>query len=150
MECVYSDTPHWAWNLQSNSGTQVDQLSSLTTTVQSYSLPIRRCCRKAGHARGVLPRASLLDHLAHSRGNGGSMDGDSSAMDVPSPFGSLGANVGPYRTPSAGLYLCGASTHPRGNIIGLPGYNAASVIADDIGLPKWRHPADPQVSWAAL
>src|SRR6266542_6223410 len=46
------------------------------------------------------------------------------------PF--LGA--GAYRTHLRGLYLCGASSHPGGNITGLPAYNAAQVILADLGL----------------
>jgi phytoene dehydrogenase-like protein len=45
--------------------------------------------------------------------------------------------AGTYRTPVPGLYLCGGSTHPGGNITGLCGYNAASVIAADAGVPQW-------------
>jgi phytoene dehydrogenase-like protein len=41
------------------------------------------------------------------------------------------------RTPIKNLYLCGASTYPGGLIIGGPGYIAANVIAEDIGLKKW-------------
>lgn len=33
-----------------------------------------------------------------------------------------------YRTPIAGLYLCGASGHPGGGVSGIPGYNAAREI----------------------
>jgi phytoene dehydrogenase-like protein len=33
-----------------------------------------------------------------------------------------------YRTPIAGLYLCGAATHPGGGIMGAPGRNAARAI----------------------
>jgi phytoene dehydrogenase-like protein len=42
-----------------------------------------------------------------------------------------------YRTPIAGLYLCGASQHPHGYITFAPGYNCLSVIADDFNLEKW-------------
>src|SRR5690606_38238474 len=35
------------------------------------------------------------------------------------------AGAGTYRTPVPGLYLCGGSTHPGGNVTGLCGYNAA-------------------------
>jgi phytoene dehydrogenase-like protein len=38
-----------------------------------------------------------------------------------------------YRTPVAGLYLCGAGTHPGGGVMGAPGYNAAREILKD-----WR------------
>ncbi|GIW81570.1 MAG: FAD-dependent oxidoreductase [Gemmatales bacterium] len=47
------------------------------------------------------------------------------------------AGAGQYRTPIAGLYLCGGSTHPGGNITGLCGYNAAAVVAADLGAPCW-------------
>ncbi len=35
------------------------------------------------------------------------------------------------RTPIAGLYLCGAATHPGGSVIGLNGRNAAMVVLAD-------------------
>ena len=38
-----------------------------------------------------------------------------------------------YRTPVEGLYLCGAGTHPGGNVTGLPGHNAAREILADVG-----------------
>jgi phytoene dehydrogenase-like protein len=37
-----------------------------------------------------------------------------------------------YRTPVAGLYLCGAGAHPGGGVTGLPGYNAAREILRDL------------------
>jgi phytoene dehydrogenase-like protein len=46
------------------------------------------------------------------------------------PFPGAGA----HRTHLPGLYLCGASSHPGGNITGLPAYNAAQVILADLGL----------------
>ncbi|MCY4395373.1 MAG: NAD(P)/FAD-dependent oxidoreductase [Rhodospirillaceae bacterium] len=42
--------------------------------------------------------------------------------------------AGDYRTCIRGLYLCGSSSHPGGNITGLPGYNAAQTIFHDLGL----------------
>lgn len=33
-----------------------------------------------------------------------------------------------YRTPVAGLFLCGAGTHPGGGVTGAPGYNAARAV----------------------
>ena len=42
--------------------------------------------------------------------------------------------AGHYRGYLDGLYLCGSSCHPSGNITGLPGYNAWQVIAADLGL----------------
>ena len=46
------------------------------------------------------------------------------------PFHGAGA----YRTHIANLSLCGSSSHPGGNITGLPGYNAAQVIFGDLGI----------------
>ncbi|MGH8867475.1 MAG: phytoene desaturase family protein [Actinomycetes bacterium] len=46
-------------------------------------------------------------------------------------------SVSGYRTPVDGLYLCGATQHPGGSFTGHPGYNAAGVIADDLGLDVW-------------
>jgi len=54
-----------------------------------------------------------------------------------------------YRTPIRGLYLCGACTHPGGNITGFPGYNAAGVIANDLGLQPWWRVADLKKLWGA-
>ena len=36
-----------------------------------------------------------------------------------------------HRTPIAGLYLCGAGTHPGGGISGANGANAARVVIRD-------------------
>ena len=50
--------------------------------------------------------------------------------------------AGQYRTPVPGLYLCGGSTHPGGNITGLCGYNAARIVAADLNVPIWWSPPD--------
>jgi phytoene dehydrogenase-like protein len=42
------------------------------------------------------------------------------------------AGYGRYRTPIAGLYLCGAGTHPGGGVTGAPGFNAAREILKDL------------------
>ena len=53
------------------------------------------------------------------------------------PFPGAGA----YRAHVPGLYLCGSSSHPGGNITGLPGYNAAQVILADLGVEAdWMPP----------
>lgn len=43
--------------------------------------------------------------------------------------------AGLYRGHVKGLYLCGSSSHPGGNITGYPGYNCAQVIFSDMNLP---------------
>jgi phytoene dehydrogenase-like protein len=37
-----------------------------------------------------------------------------------------------YASPLAGLYLCGAGTHPGGGVTGAPGHNAAHQILADL------------------
>jgi phytoene dehydrogenase-like protein len=56
------------------------------------------------------------------------------------------AGAGQYRTPVAGLYLCGGSTHPGGNITGLCGYNAARVLAADLGVKVWWGPPELELA----
>lgn len=58
----------------------------------------------------------------------GSFDNGQVGSERPFP------GAGNYRAPISNLYLCGGSTHPGGNITGLCGYNAASVILADLGL----------------
>jgi phytoene dehydrogenase-like protein len=69
--------------------------------------------------------------------------------------GQVGANrpfagAGQYRMPLDGLYLCGGSTHPGGNVTGLCGYNAARVIAADLGAKIWWSPPDVDEALARL
>jgi phytoene dehydrogenase-like protein len=42
--------------------------------------------------------------------------------------------AGRYRGHLPDLYLCGSSSHPGGNIIGLPGYNAAQIVLAELGV----------------
>lgn len=55
-----------------------------------------------------------------------------------------------YKTFVDGLYVTGAGTHPSGNITGAPGYNAAGVIAKDLGLDIWWQPTDIRHAWSEL
>jgi phytoene dehydrogenase-like protein len=43
-----------------------------------------------------------------------------------------------YRTPVAGLYLCGSGTHPGGGVMGIPGRNASRVIIRDTRRRAWN------------
>jgi phytoene dehydrogenase-like protein len=46
-----------------------------------------------------------------------------------------------YRTPVAGLYLCGSGAHPGGGVTGAPGHNAARAILDDLRRGRGRRRA---------
>jgi phytoene dehydrogenase-like protein len=41
-----------------------------------------------------------------------------------------------YKTPIKGLYLCGADTHPGGEVTGAPGHNSAQVILQELQLQQ--------------
>ena len=41
--------------------------------------------------------------------------------------------AGGHRTPVRGVYLCGAGTHPGGDVNGAPGFNAAMAVLHDLG-----------------
>jgi len=43
-----------------------------------------------------------------------------------------------YRTPIRSLYLCGAGTHPGGEVTGAPGHNAAHIILSDLRPEQMR------------
>ena len=42
-----------------------------------------------------------------------------------------------YRTPIAGLYLCGAGAHPGGGVTGAPGHNAAHQVLRDAKMRRF-------------
>ncbi len=42
------------------------------------------------------------------------------------------AGYGQYRTPIAGLFMCGAGTHPGGGVTGAPGLNAAREVLKEL------------------
>lgn len=58
--------------------------------------------------------------------------------------------AGHYRGHLPGLYLCGSSSHPGGNVTGLPGRNAAGVLLADLGLPLPWSPPDLLARFAGL
>jgi phytoene dehydrogenase-like protein len=60
------------------------------------------------------------------------------------------AGAGGYRTHLPGLYLCGSSSHPGGNVTGLPAYNAAQVILSDLGVAADWMPAPIAARLAAF
>jgi phytoene dehydrogenase-like protein len=53
----------------------------------------------------------------------------------------------PHRTPIPRLYLCAAAAHPHGLICGAPGYIAAGLILDDLGMKPWWPRIDARRLW---
>lgn len=45
-----------------------------------------------------------------------------------------------YRTPLAHLYLCGSGCHPGPGVSGLPGYNSARTVLQDLGAGRIEEP----------
>ena len=64
----------------------------------------------------------------HGSCHGGDMDPSQSGALRPVP------GWASHRTPLAGLYQTGATTHPGGSVSGAPGRNAARVLLDDLGV----------------
>ncbi|WP_404333637.1 phytoene desaturase family protein [Sphingomonas sp. MMS12-HWE2-04] len=88
-------------------------------------------------------KASILARQVHS------------PLDLERKFGLIGGDImhghmsldqlwaarpvlghGDYRAPIAGLYMCGAGTHPGGGVTGAPGHNAAHEILRDRSLVR--------------
>ncbi|MBL7697524.1 MAG: NAD(P)/FAD-dependent oxidoreductase [Chitinophagaceae bacterium] len=55
------------------------------------------------------------------------------------------AGAGHYRGHVQNLYLCGSSCHPGGNITGLPGYNCAQVVYNDLHLDGTWMPVPAEI-----
>ncbi len=53
-----------------------------------------------------------------------------------------------YRTPIAGLYLCGSAAHPGGGVLGAPGHNAARAILEDLARVQTGAPPVAELSAA--
>jgi phytoene dehydrogenase-like protein len=58
--------------------------------------------------------------------------------------------AGHYRAHLSGLYLCGSSSHPGGNITGLPGYNAAQTVLADLAIKTDWFPPPVKIQLASL
>lgn len=98
-----------------------------------------RFCRSPLDTERTLPNMRFGDLLVGSFADG--------QVAYNRPF----SGGGEYRVPGIeGLYLCGGSTHPGGNITGLCGYNAAGVVAADLGLEPWWERASVEDLLGAL
>lgn len=88
--------------------------------------------RKLVLGRMILSPAGLQERFGLSGGD--IFHGRMSLDQLWSARPVLGA--GAYRSPIAGLYMCGAGTHPGGGVTGAPGHNAAQAVLTDRGLVR--------------
>lgn len=88
---------------------------------QTYAPNLREVVR-GSFTRSALDTERLLPNMRRGDLLVGSFANDQ--VGYHRPFKGAGA----YRTEIPGLYLCGGSTHPGGNVTGLCGYNAAKVV----------------------
>lgn len=90
-------------------------------------------CRYAPNFRSLIVDWSLFTPLDMEE-RVGLTDGNIRHLDmIPDQFLSKRPLSGwaHYRTPIPNLYLCGAGTHPGGEVTGAPGHNAAVTILQD-------------------
>jgi len=102
-----------------------DALGDLVVDVLEERIP---GLRRSALARRVLTPLDLERRFGTSGGHiyHGEMTLDQQFLLRPA------AGWGRYRTPVAGLYLCGSGSHPGGGVTGAPGYNAAREILRDL------------------
>ncbi|MDX2972244.1 NAD(P)/FAD-dependent oxidoreductase [Kribbella solani] len=124
----------------------------ITTGVQQ--LPIELADRSWDEARTDLERLALrrLEDFAPGFTDHVLDVSSLTPQDLAREYGLPGGNIyhgamtpdqilagrSPYRTPVAGLYLCGSGTHPGGGVMGAPGYNGAMAVLTDLELPTPR------------
>lgn len=105
--------------------------------VESYAryAPDLPDCVLAAEAHSPADTAALLPSMPYGDRHHGSYHPDNWGANRPHP------DLAGYATPVDGLYLCGSSQHPGGSFTGTPGFNAAGVIACDLGIdPWWKRP----------
>ena len=117
------------------------QLAQMVSTWARYAPNVAEA-EMARAAHSPLDTQNHLPSMLYGDRHGGLYHPDNFYENRPS------SALSNYRTPIEGLYLCGASSHPGGSVNGLPGYNAAEAVVDDLGLDKWWKPVDAR-AWLA-
>ncbi len=119
------------FDLKGNSANWVDEQDSLgAERLEFWSdyAPNLRDCVISSFTQSPLEIEQAFPNMKNGDLLIGSFAGDQIGYNR--PF----SGAGHYRAHLKGLYLCGSSSHPGGNITGLPGYNAAQVILRDLGI----------------
>lgn len=106
------------------------QVRSVIDAYRRYAPDFEDCVLAVG-VHSPTDTAAHLTSMPRGDRHHGSFHPDNWAAARPHPA------ISDYRTPIAALYLCGSSQPPGGSFTGNPGFNAAGVIADDLGLEVW-------------
>ena len=115
----------WAYCHVPN-GSTVDYLEALEAQIERFAPGFRECVL----ARAVSPPAQLEAWNPNLVGGDLSAGAMSPKQLLFRPTPTL------YRTPTKGLYFCGASTPPGGGVHGMAGFHAATVALGDLGLAE--------------
>jgi phytoene dehydrogenase-like protein len=95
----------------------------------SYTTNMKKALLKS-YAQSPLDTERRWISMVHGGFNHGELVQDQ--MNIFRPF----FEYKPYRTPFENLYMCGAATHPAGNLSGACGWNAVQAIAEDLKFKK--------------
>jgi phytoene dehydrogenase-like protein len=96
----------------------------LIDTLATYAPDIRQCIREWM----LLTPPDIEQRVGLTDGNIRHIDMVLGQMLADRPL----AGWSDYRTPIRDLYLCGAGTHPGGEVTGAPGHNAAHAVLHDL------------------
>lgn len=100
----------------------------LITAIERYAPNFRRALIDYV----LLTPADLEERMGLTDGNIHHVDAIPSQLLWQRPL----VELAQYKTPIRQLYLCGAGTHPWGEVSGAPGYNAAHAILADVERPS--------------
>ncbi|HUG90006.1 MAG TPA: NAD(P)/FAD-dependent oxidoreductase [Planctomycetaceae bacterium] len=136
---VEGDPRHWDRLAAGHGETMLRAWAEFAPNLDHDAVVLDRFCRSPLDTERTLPNMRSGDLLVGSFAHG--------QVGGNRPF----PGAGHYRVPGIeGLYLCGGSTHPGGNVTGLCGYNAAGVIARDLSIEPWWPGQVAEESFAAL
>ena len=124
---LHGDAAHWEREAEAHGRVVLDRWQEYAPNLRDAILD--------GFVRTPLDVERSLPNMRGADLLVGAFTGDQIGYHRPFP------GAGAYRTHIRNLYLCGSSSHPGGNITGLPGYNAAQVILRDLGIKAdWMPP----------
>jgi phytoene dehydrogenase-like protein len=110
----------WDWFKEELSDRQLDHLRQYVSNLTEDKIV-------ASFVKSPADIEASNPHMIHGAFHGGDRSLPFSGRNRPVP------GYADHRTPIAGLYQTGGTTHPGGSITGFPGRNAATVVLTDLG-----------------